>query len=59
MITKGEFFKGNIKDVCAELENEMDRCKKITVGEWLALRRIERAESNQFRINIKEIRNER
>lgn len=59
MIKKGEFFKGNIKDVFAELKNEMDRCKKITVGKWLSLRRIERAESNQFRTNIKEIRNER
>ena len=31
----GEFLKGDIKDVCAELKREAERCKGITVFEWL------------------------
>lgn len=39
---QGEFFKGDIKDVCAELQAEAQRCKGMTVGEWLQLRKRER-----------------
>lgn len=45
---KGVGFKGDVKDVCAELEAEAKRCKGMTVGEYLRLRKIEKAEKEQF-----------
>lgn len=45
---QGEFLKGDIKDVCAELEAEAKRHKGMKVGQWLKLRAIERAEAEQF-----------
>ena len=53
---RGEVLKGDIKDVCAELEAEAKRCKGMTVGEWLRLRKIERAEAEQFGISVGEMR---
>ena len=45
---KGIVFKGAVSDVCAELEAEAKRCKGMTVGEYLSLRKIEKAEEEQF-----------
>lgn len=53
---QGEVFKGNIKDVCAELEEEAKRCKGMPVGTWLRLRNIERAVAKQFGITEEEYR---
>lgn len=53
---KGECIKGDIKDVCAELEREANRCKGMTVGELLRLRAIERAEAKQFGMTENEFR---
>jgi hypothetical protein len=55
---QGEFFKGDIKDVCAELEREARRCRGMTVGAWLRLRAIERAEAKQFGMNEDDFRRE-
>jgi hypothetical protein len=55
---QGEFIKGDIKDVCAELEAEARRCKGMTVGEWLKLRAIERSEAKQFGMTETEYRRE-
>lgn len=55
---QGEFLKGDIKDVCAELEAEARRCKGMTVGAWLRLRAIERAEAKQFGMTEIEYRRE-
>lgn len=58
---QGEFLKGDIKDVCAELEREAKRYKGITVGEWLRLRkleRLERVEAEQFGMTEKRFRRE-
>lgn len=48
---QGEFLKGDIKDVCAELEAEAKRHKGMTVAQWLKLRAIEKAEAKQFGIS--------
>lgn len=53
---QGEVFKGDIKDVCAELEAEAKRCKGMTVAEWLRLRKIEKAVAGQFGISTDELR---
>ena len=53
---KGEFIKGDIKDVCAELEAEAKRNKGMTFGQWLKLRALERAEEKQFEEIFKERR---
>lgn len=45
---QGEVIKGDIKDVCAELKAEAERCKGMTVGTWLRLRKLERIEKKQF-----------
>lgn len=52
----GECFKGNVVDVCAELEKEAKRCKGMTVSEWLRMRRIENALAQQFGCSVEEIR---
>lgn len=53
---KGEFFKGNIKDVCAELKKELERCGNMKVGQWLSLRKLELAEAKQFGVDVKDFR---
>lgn len=53
---KGEVFKGNVRDVCAELKEEVQRCKGMTVAEWLRLRKLEQAEARQFGISASELR---
>ena len=53
---KGEFFKGDVKDVCAELKKELERCGNIKVGQWLSLRKLELAEAKQFGVYVKELR---
>jgi hypothetical protein len=55
---QGEFFKGDIKDVCAELKREAERCKGMTVGNWLRKRRLERAIAEQFGVTEDEYRRE-
>jgi hypothetical protein len=55
----GEVIKGEMKDVCAELEREAERCKGMKVGTWLRLRAIERAEAKQLGTTVEEIRQER
>ena len=52
----GECFKGNVKDVVAELKAEAERCKGIKVGTWLRLRALERAEAKQFGMSEIEFR---
>lgn len=44
----GEFVKGNVNDVCAELEKQEERCKDMSVWYWLKLRKLERAVDAQF-----------
>ena len=53
---KGEFLKGDVKDVCAELEAEAKRYKGITFAQWLKLREIERAEAEQFGMTVEQYR---
>lgn len=55
---QGEFLKGDIKDVCAELEAEAKRYKGMKVAQWLKLRAIERAEAKQFGMTENEYRRE-
>ena len=54
MIVDAFALKGKIKDVCAELEEEAKRCKRITVGEWLHQRRVE--EAMKLGISVEELR---
>lgn len=56
---KGEFFviEGDVKDVCAELKEDLKRYGNITVGAWLRRRKLESAEAKQFGMTIKEFRN--
>ena len=53
---KGEFLKGNVKDVCAELEAEAKRYKGITFAQWLKIRAIEKAEAKQFGMTVEQFR---
>lgn len=53
---QGEFLKGNVRDVCAELKAEAQRCKGMKVGEWLRLRKIEKNVAQQFGISADELR---
>lgn len=53
---QGEFLKGDIKDVCAELEREAQRCKGMTVGQWLSLRKLDRVVAEQFGMTENEYR---
>lgn len=53
---QGEFIKGDIKDVCAELEAEAKRCKGMSVGTWLRLRKLDRAVAKQFGVTEDEYR---
>lgn len=53
---QGEFLKGDIKDVCAELEAEAKRYKGIKVGQWLKIRAMERAEAEQFGMTVQQFR---
>ena len=49
---KGIVFKGDIKDVCAEIENAAQRCKGMTVTEYLRLRKLEEAIAKQFGVPV-------
>lgn len=53
---KEEVFVGRMIDVCAELHKELERCGKISVGKWLSLRKVEKAEARQFGVSVEEIR---
>ena len=44
----GEFIKGNVRDVVAELQAEAQKHKGITVGEWLKKRKAERSVEQQL-----------
>lgn len=55
---QGEFLKGDIKDVCAELEAEAKRYTGMTVGTWLRLRKLERSVAGQFGMTEDEYRRE-
>ena len=52
----GVAWKGDVKDVCAEIEKEAKRCKGMTVHEYLCLRKLERAEAQQFGCTEAEIK---
>ena len=52
----GEVFKGDIKDVCAELEREAKRCKGKKMGEWLRMRKLQEVEAKQFGMPVEEFR---
>lgn len=41
-------IKGDIKDVCAELEEENRKYNGITVGKWLRLRKLKQIEEQQL-----------
>ena len=45
---EGVAFKGDVKDVCAELEQEAKRCKGMTVGQYLSLLKLEKVVSEQL-----------
>lgn len=49
---KGEFLKGDVKDVCAELEAEAKRHSGMTVSTWLRLRKLEEATAKQFGVPV-------
>ena len=51
-----EKFTGDVKDVCAEIKKELERYGKISVGKWLSLRKIEKAEASQFGCSLEEFR---
>ena len=53
---KGEFFKGDVKEVCNELKEELERCGNMPVYKWLALRNLEKIEAEQFGIDVKNFR---
>lgn len=53
---QAEVFRGDVKDVCAELKEELKRCGKISVGAWLRLRKIEDAEAKQFGVSVENFR---
>jgi hypothetical protein len=55
---QGEFIKGDIRDVCAELEREAKRNKGMKLGEWLSMRKLERAMAEQFGMTENEFRRE-
>lgn len=54
----GVVFKGNIKDVCAELEREIKytNCKGITVENWLHDRKVENSMAKQLGMTVEEFR---
>lgn len=52
---EGEFFKGNIVDVCAELEAEAKRHKGMKVGEWLSFRKLDKIVKKQIDDIVKSI----
>lgn len=56
MTREGFKLAGDVKDVCAELEREAQRCKGMTVGTWLRLRRIEQAVANQLEMPVEKYR---
>jgi hypothetical protein len=53
---KSEFFKGDVKDVCAELKKELERCGNMKVEQWLSLRKLEKTEAKQFGISVENFR---
>lgn len=55
---QGEFIKGDIKDVCAELEAEAKRNKGMKLGTWLKMRVLEKEIAKQFGITVEEYRRE-
>lgn len=52
----GIVMKGDVKDVCAELKKELERCGNMKVGQWLSLRKLELAEAKQFGVDVKDFR---
>ena len=56
MMMQGETFRGDVKDVCAELKEELKRCGNISVDAWLRLRKIEDAEAEQFGMSVEDFR---
>lgn len=51
--TNGILLKGNMPDILTYLEREQERCPKMTVPQYLRLRKLERAESQQFGCDIR------
>lgn len=49
--SNGMTLKGTMPDVLAYLEEEQKRCGKVGVLQYIRLRKIERAESDQFGIH--------
>ena len=56
---EGEFFKGDIKDVCAELKAEAERHKGMKVGKWLSFRKLKRIVDDQIADIVKGLEGER
>ena len=52
---QGEFFKGDIKDVCAFLKEQATLHKGITVKAWLGFRAIDKVVQAQIADIVKSI----
>lgn len=46
-------FRGNMPDIFTHLEREQERCPKMTIPQYIRLRKLERAESQQFGCDIR------
>ena len=51
-------LKGNIPDILTYLEKEQERCSKMTIPQYLRLRKLEIAESKNFGFDIRGCKNE-
>lgn len=51
--TNGIELKGNMPDILTYLEREQERCTKMTVPQYLRLRKLEQSESQQFGFDIR------
>lgn len=46
-------LKGNMPDILTYLEREQQRCPKMTIPQYIRLRKLEQAESRQFGFDIR------
>lgn len=52
----GYCFKGDVKDVCAEIKAEAERYKGKSFGAWLRQRKLEESMAKDFGITVEEFR---
>lgn len=55
--TNGFQRKGNMPDILTYLEREQERCPKMSIPQYIRLRKLERAESQQFGFDIRRYEN--